>query len=260
MDYLRDFYEGHCDEDARLTSRCGIVEFLTTMRYIEKYRKPGDRVIEIGAGTGRYSHALAQKGYRVDAVELLGHNIEGFRRNTLPGEPVTVRQGSALDLSGFGNDIYDLTLLLGPMYHLYTVGEQRQALAEAIRVTKPGGVVFAAYCGNDATVLQCCFCRGFLKDPHYLSLTDMDTFKLASTPKEVFALHRREDVDALMEGFPVQRLHFVGADMATGYLRDTIEQMDEELYGLYLRYHFATCERPDLVGASNHFLDIFQKQ
>lgn len=43
------------------------------------------------------------------------------------------------------------------MYHLYTVEEQKKALAEAIRVTKPGGVVFAAYCGNDATVLQCCF-------------------------------------------------------------------------------------------------------
>lgn len=83
MDYLRDFYEGHCDEDARLTSRRGIVEFLTTMRYIEKYRKPGDRVIEIGAGTGRYAHALAQAGHPADAVELLGHNIDVFRRNTL---------------------------------------------------------------------------------------------------------------------------------------------------------------------------------
>lgn len=257
--YLTAFYGAH-EEDTRLTSRHGRIEFLTTMRYVERYLKPGDRIIEIGAGTGRYSHALAQAGHSVDAVELLEHNIEGFRRNTLPGEPVTVRQGSALDLNGFGNDAYDLTLLLGPMYHLYTVEEQKKALAEAIRVTKPGGIVFAAYCGNDATVLQCCFCREFLKDPHYRALTDMDTFKLASTPEEVFALHRREDVDALMEGFPVQRLHFVGSDMAAGYLRDTIEQMDEELYGLYLRYHFAICERPDLVGASNHFLDIFQKQ
>lgn len=88
---LREFYEAHCDEDARLRSRQGMVEFLTTMRYIEKYLKPGDRVIEIGAGTGRYSHALAQAGYQVDAVELLEHNIDVFRQNTLPGEPVTVR-------------------------------------------------------------------------------------------------------------------------------------------------------------------------
>lgn len=260
QDYLREFYEVHCDEDARLRSRRGMVEFLTTMRYIERYLKRGDKVLEIGAGTGRYSHALAQKGYAVDAVELLGHNIEVFQQNILPGEPVTVRQGNALDLSGFGDNTYDLTLLLGPVYHLFTADDQRRALAEAIRVTRPGGVVFAAYCGSDATAVQYCFIRGMFKEPHYRALADPVTFKLHSDPAEVFALHRREDIDGLMGGLPVERLHFVGTDMATGYMRDTIDQMDDELYELYLQYHFAICERPDLVGASNHFLDIFQKQ
>ena len=258
-DYLREFYEVHCDEDARLRSRCGMVEFLTTMRYIETYLEPGDRIIEIGAGTGRYSHALAQAGHSVDAVELLEHNIKVFRRSTLPGEPVTVRQGNALDLSGFPDDFYDITLLLGPLYHLYTVAEQKKALTEALRVTKPGGVVFAAYCGSDATAIQFCFGKGMLKDPRYQALVDPETFKLASTPAEVFALHRREDIDALMEGLPAERLHFVGTDMATGYMAQTIDGMDRELYGWYLRYHFATCERPDLVGASNHYLDVFRK-
>ena len=259
QDYLSAFYEGH-DEDARLRSRHGMVEFLTTMRYVEKYLRPGNRVLEIGAGTGRYSHALAQKGYPVDAVELLGHNIEVFKRNTLSGEPVTVRQGDALDLSGFGDDAYDITLLLGPLYHLYTVEDQRKALIESIRVTKPGGVVFAAYCGSDATAIQFCFGKGMFQDLRYRALADPVTFKLSSTPAEVFALHRKEDIDALMDGLPVRRLHFVGTDMAAGYMPDAIEQMDDGLYDLYLRYHFATCERPDLVGASNHFLDIFRKQ
>lgn len=202
QDYLREFYEGHCDEDARLRSRNGMVEFLTTMRYVEWYLKPNDRILEIGAGTGRYSHALAQKGYTVDAVELLEHNIKVFEQNTIPGEPVTVRQGNALDLSEFGDNTYDLTLLLGPMYHLYTVEDQRRALAEAIRVAKPGGVVFAAYCGSDATAIQFCFGRGMFKEPRYRALADPETFKLDSTPAELFALHRKEDVDALMSGFP----------------------------------------------------------
>ena len=61
--YLTDFYS-HYDEDERLASRHGSVEFLTTMRYIEKYIRPQDRVLEIGAGTGRYSHALARQGNR----------------------------------------------------------------------------------------------------------------------------------------------------------------------------------------------------
>ena len=257
--YLREFYEGHCDEDARLRSRHGMVEYLTTMRYVEKYLKPGDRVIEIGAGTGRYSHALAQKGYQVDAVELLEHNIEVFRRSTLPSEPVTVRQGNALDLSEFPDGVYDITLLLGPMYHLYTAEEQKKALTEALRVTKPGGMVFAAYCGSDATAIQYCFVRGMFRDPRNLALADPMTFKLGSDPAHIFALHRREEIDALMDGLPATRLHFVGTDLFTCYMKDTIDQMDDELYELYLRYHFAVCERPDLVGVSNHFLDVFRK-
>ena len=95
------------------------VEYLTTLHYIQKYLSLGARVLEIGAGTGRYSHALARQGYRVGAVELVEHNIDLFRRHTLPGEPVTVTQGNALDLSFLEDDRYDLTLLLGPLYHLY---------------------------------------------------------------------------------------------------------------------------------------------
>lgn len=87
--YLIDFYNNY-DEDSRLELKHGTVEFLTTMRYIEKYLKSGDRVLEIGAGTGRYSHALARQGYTVDAVELVEHNIEVFRKNTLANENISV--------------------------------------------------------------------------------------------------------------------------------------------------------------------------
>ena len=75
--YIIDFYN-HYDEDNRLALKYGMVEFLTTMHYIEKYLKQGDKILEIGAGTGRYSHTLARQGYCVDAVELVEHNIEVF--------------------------------------------------------------------------------------------------------------------------------------------------------------------------------------
>ena len=131
----------------------GSVEFLTTMRYIEKYICPGNRVLEIGAGTGRYSHALACQGYSVDGVELVQHNIDVFRKNTLPEENITIRQGNALDLSAFPDDTYDITLLLGPLYHLYSKEDKEQAIREAVRVTKQGGIIFAAYVISDAAFL-----------------------------------------------------------------------------------------------------------
>lgn len=257
--YLQDYYEGH-DEDGRLTSRHGTVEYFTTMRYLERYLHPGYRIIDIGAGTGRYSHALAGKGYQVDAVELVEHNIELFKSHVTEGEPVTVTQGNALDLSGFESGAYDITLLLGPMYHLYTEEEQRQALSEAIRVTKKGGIVFAAYCNNDATLVQFCFQKGMLAEERYQNLIDPVTFKAKSTPLEVFQLYRKEDVDALMSHFPVTRLHYLGTDMATGFMPTVVDEMSDELFQTYLRYHLFICERPDMVGATNHMLDIFRKE
>ena len=255
---LTNYYSGY-DEEGRLLSRHGSVEYFTTMRYVEKYLKPGMRILEIGAATGRYSHALARAGYRVDAVELVQHNIDLFVQNTQPGENVTIRQGNAMDLGFFEKDTFDITLLLGPMYHLFTVEEQKEALAEAVRVTKPGGVIFAAYCGNDATMVQYCFGRGMLKQQRYKELVDPVTFKAASDPAELFQLYRKEDIDALMADFPVTRLHYVGTDMATNYMRSTIDEMDDELFELYLNYHFVICERSDMVGTSHHILDVFRK-
>lgn len=256
---LTEYYSGY-DEDSRLRSKHGMVEYVTTMRYVEKYLCPGMRILEIGAATGRYSHALAQKGYEVDAIELVQHNIDIFVEKTQPGEKVTIQQGNAKDLYMINDETYDITLLLGPMYHLFTVEEQKQALSEAIRVTKKGGILFIAYCGNDATMVQYCFGRGMLKEKRYQDLVDFTTFKASSDPAELFELYRKEDIDSLMAGFDTRRLHYVGTDMATNYMRACIDDMDDDFFNLYLQYHFTICERSDMVGVSHHILDIQKKE
>ena len=260
MHYLNEFYS-HYDEDGRLSKKHGSVEFLTTMRYIGKYIKPGDRVLEVGAGTGRYSHALARQGYTVDAVELIGHNIDVFQNNTQPGENISITQGNALDLSAFSDNTYDITLLLGPLYHLYTKEDKRQALREAIRVTRPGGVIFAAYVISDGCLLDEGFLRGNINVAEYVKtgLLDGETFAAKSEPKDLFELVRKEDVDELMRDFPTTRLHYVASDGCALLLRDAIDAMDDDAFALYLNYHFATCERSDLLGVTSHALDVFRK-
>ena len=260
MHYLNEFYS-HYDEDGRLSKKHGSVEFLTTMRYIGKYIKPGDRVLEVGAGTGRYSHALARQGYTVDAVELIGHNIDVFQNNTQPGENISITQGNALDLSAFSDNTYDITLLLGPLYHLYTKEDKRQALREAIRVTRPGGVIFAAYVISDGCLLDEGFLRGNINVAEYVKtgLLDGETFAAKSEPKDLFELVRKEDVDELMRDFPTTRLHYVASDGCALLLRDAIDAMDDDAFALYLNYHFATCERADLLGITSHALDVFRK-
>jgi SAM-dependent methyltransferase len=259
--YIVDFYN-HYDEDSRLLPRHGTIEFLTTMRYIERYLKQGDRIIEIGAGTGRYSHALARKGYMVDSVELVEHNIEIFRKNTLPEETITIQQGNAMDLSAFKDNQYDITLLLGPLYHLYKEEDKQQALRETIRVTKPGGIIFAAYVISDGCLLDEGFHRGNINVVEYIreGLIDPETFATRSKPKDLFELVRKEDIDRLMSVFPVTRLHYVATDGCALFFREAVDAMDDEMFQLYLKYHFSTCEREDLLGVSSHVVDVFQKK
>ncbi|MBD5144928.1 MAG: class I SAM-dependent methyltransferase [Ruminococcus sp.] len=259
--YVIDFYNS-IDEDSRLAdSKHGTVEFLTTMRYIEKYIRQGDCVLEIGAATGRYSHTLARQGYTVDAVELVEHNIEVFRKNTMPDEKITVTQGNALDLSAFPDNKYDITLLLGPLYHLYNDEDKRQALSEAIRVTKQGGIIFAAYVISDGSLIDEGFRLGGFSVADYIKngLLDPVTFAATSEPKDLFELVRKEDIDELMSVFPVTRLHYVATDGCARLIRDAVDNMDNDTFELFLKYHFATCEREDLLGITSHSLDIFRK-
>lgn len=259
-EYIIDFYNSH-DEDCRLTSKHGMVEFLTTMRYIEKYISSGACVLEIGAGTGRYSHALARQGYTVDAVELVNRNIEVFRKNTLPNEKITMTQGNALDLSFIPDNKYDITLLLGPLYHLYSIEDKRQALQEAIRVTKQGGIIFAAYVISDGSLINEGFTRKKFNVAEYIEngLLNAETFAAKSEPKDLFELVRKEDIDEVMSVFPTTRLHYVASDGYSELLRETIDTMDDDTFELYLKYHFVICERADMVGATSHALDIFKK-
>ena len=257
-DCLNAYYSAY-DEEGRLLTRYGRVEFETTMRYIRRYLPEDARIIEIGAGTGRYSHALARMGYPVDAVELVQHNIDQFIAGTAEGERVTIRQGSACDLSAFPDNAYDVTLLLGPMYHLFTEADKLAALSEAIRVTKPGGTIFAAYCMADPSILQFGFMKGNAPQLIEKGLLDPVTFRAASTPAELFELHRTEDIAALRSHFDVIPLHLVAADGYANHMRETLAGMDDEVFDLYLRYHFSTCERADMLGLSHHTLDIFRK-
>ncbi|MBQ4090008.1 MAG: methyltransferase domain-containing protein [Clostridia bacterium] len=255
---MENFY-ANSDEDSRLMGRCGNVEFITTVTYIEKYLRPGMRVLEIGAGTGRYSHYLARQGYHVDAVELTEHNIEIFRENTQLGENVTITQGSATDIATFASEQYDITLLLGPMYHLFTEKEKLAALSEAIRVTKKGGVVFAAYCMSDPSIMMYGFIKGHIHELMERNMLDPVTFKAFSSPQEIFELHRKQDIDALRMHFDVTQLHFVAADGYANHMRTVLPEMDDKTYALYVKYHLATCENQELVGYSNHTIDIFRK-
>ncbi len=260
MNHLEDYYNNY-DEEGRLLSRHGQVEYLTTMKYIKECLEgiAAPAILEVGAGTGRYSIALAKQGLRVTAVELIEHNLEILRSKLDGTEPIATLQGNALDLCVFPDGSFDLTMLLGPMYHLYTKEEKLKALSEAVRVTRPGGHILVAYCMNEPTVIQYVFGMDHLREVMELNMLTSD-WHCVSEPKDVFELVRTEDIAELDASVPVKRIKLVATDGATNYKREHIDAMDDETFGMWMEYHFAICERQDLIGASHHTLDILQKE
>ncbi len=260
MNYLENYYANY-DEDGRLAGNHGQVEYLTTMKYIHELigETEKKKILEVGAGTGRYSIALAKEGHEVDALEYTSHNLEIMNSKIEGIQNIKTHQGTALDLSRFQDETFDLTLVLGPMYHLYTEEDKKKALEEAIRVTKKQGHILVAYCMNEVCVLRYVFQKNNLWDCiNNKMLTD--DFRCISEAKDLFELVRLEEIDELNAHFSnVNRIKIVATDGATNYMRECIDAMDEATFDMWMKYHLATCERMDLIGATNHSLDILER-
>lgn len=262
MNHLENYYTNY-DEEGRLLSKHGQVEYRTTMKYIHEMMRDNEKkkILEVGAGTGRYSIALAKEGHEVDALEYTEHNLELMKAKIAEEGLSNIRthHGTALDLSRFADESFDITLVLGPMYHLYTKEDKCKAMGEAIRVTKKGGYIFVAYCMNEATMLQYVFGKGNLQyclDNRMLT----EDFNCISEEKDLFELVRLEAINELNAQFSkIERVKIVAADGATNYMRECIDTMDDATFEIWMKYHFTICERMDLIGATHHSLDILKK-
>lgn len=251
-----NFYNNY-DEEGRLLRKSRMPEYLNTMKYIEKYLTADSKIIEIGAGTGRYSLALAEKGYDVTAVELVPHNIEIMKKKVKSHHNIKIYEGNACDLSSFESETYDIVLLLGPMYHLFTDEDKHKALSEAIRLAKKNGVVFVSYCNNDTSIYKLFYKKKILD---YLDKGLIkDDYHTVSSSNEIFELYRKDDIDNLMKKYDVTRLHFVGVDMLSYISDDRLDLLNEREFEEYMKFLSNICEREECVGLSIHMLDIFRK-
>ena len=275
MTELEEYYNKF-NEEKRFNSRHGQVEYRVSMKYIHKYLDEAAasltgvagsgcgtddsvrnriKILDIGAGTGRYSVALAEEGYDVTAVELVRYNLGILKKKA---SSVRAMQGNALNLKKLANDSFDVTLLFGPMYHLFGIEDKRQALREAKRVTKPGGVILVAYCMNEYSVIT----YGF-KERHVLECMEQkrftEDFQTISTPSELYDYMRMEEINALNEAEGLERIQIISPDGPANYIRPFLNQLSEEEFEVFVRYQMAVCERADLIGAGAHTTDILRK-
>ena len=249
---------GAYDEDARLTkSRQGQLEYRMTMHHIHRLVPAGSKLLEIGAGTGRYSIALAREGYDVTALELVEHNLEVLRRNAQGLGNLTSHQADATDLGFLAGDRFDAVLMLGPMYHLYTPQEQHKALDEAIRLAKPGGLVMAAFLSVYAILYN-----NYLNGNFRAGLEENfdPTWRVRHFQEQMFTGFDIEEFEALFAQKPVNKLALVGTDSLLELAQPTCDfQMSNEEFELFFRHHLACCEKRELLGNQSHLLYICRK-
>ena len=270
MTELEQYYNKF-NEEKRLNSRHGQVEFRLSMKYIHEAietisKKTADeqasslqpqkiKILDIGAGTGRYSVALAEEGYDVTAVELVKYNLGILKKKN---SNVKAMQGNALNLKKLEADTFDVTLLFGPMYHLFGQEDKKKALSEARRVTKSDGVILVAYCMNEYGVLTYAFKEKHIGECMEEKRLTKD-FHTISQKENLYDYMRIEDINALLEDSGLERIKIISPDGPANYIRPFLNQLTEEEFEYFVQYQMATCERMDLIGAGAHTLDILRK-
>lgn len=255
---VKTIYENYCEDERLGRSRHGQLEYLTTMTYIHKYLRDDSRILEIGAGTGRYSIALAREGYDVTAVELVKHNLEILRSNGSGIDNLTAVQGDALDLSMLRNDSFDMTLVFGPLYHLYEPLDMHKAIDEAIRVTKPGGIIMIAFLSVYAIMFTNYLYEGLKGGLEENYTAD---YRVRHFEDQVFTGFDIAEFEALFADKPINWLKTVAADSVLEYGKRWCGlELNDEDFEAFSNYHLATCEVRELLGSSSHLLYICRKK
>ncbi len=260
MNRIEEYYNKF-NEDKRLKSRHGQVEFAVTMAKIkerlEYFMREGRgkedvRIADIGAGCGAYSIPLCNEGYDVTAVELVKHNLGVMKKNC---PHLKAYQGNAMDLKKLGDDSFDLVLMFGPLYHLYSNDDKIKALREAARIVKKSGVIMVAYTMNEYSILTYGFKEGHICECLENGSIDKD-FHVRASEENLYDYVTLSDIDALNEAAGLRRMSIFSPDGAADYMRICLNAMDEETFALFIDYQMSVCMRTDLIGAGSHTVDV----
>lgn len=263
MSHVQNFYDENVQNE---WERLGVrhrTEFAVTLRALREFLPPVPaRVIDIGGGPGRYALTLAEAGYGVTLVDLSDGNLafarEKARETGIRLEGVFHK--NALDLSSFPPESFDAALLMGPLYHLWHENERLQALREARRLLKPGGMIFASFISRFAP-FQDAAAKGFT-----WAITEPDTNeKLLTTGINVGAdgdgftdayFAHPDEVIPLCEAAGFETLLRLGCEGMAGGHEAYINSLEGRDFGIWAELNYRLGKDPAAIGASEHILYV----
>lgn len=265
IDRVVGYYSGY-DEQTRLSGGWGQVEFLRTQQIIGRYVKsPPAIVLDVGGAAGRYSCWLAKEGYEVHLIDPVPLHVRQAQVASAAQSETPIAScsvGDARQLE-FAAATADAVLLLGPLYHLVEPRDRGRALAEAYRVLKRGGILFAAGISRFASTIDG-LSSGYFLDPVFQEIMrcDLETGRHRNPTNnpayftDAFFHHPDElRAEVAGAGFEVPGLFAVEG---IGYMmKDFDENWGVESHrGFLLEIIGQTEQEPSLIGASPHIICV----
>lgn len=265
MNNIVSYYEKY-DEDSRLTSNnARKVEFTLTTMILNQYIEKHSKILELGAGTGIYSFYYADKGNDVTSTDITPKHIEIIKQKLKQNKKslsLSAEAADATDLSNYQSESFDIVLCLGPMYHLTDLYTREMCIKESLRVLKKGGILAVAYI-NKHYILNSVMTRDkkFLTNDFVNKI--MNTGVIKEGEKECFwtdaFFTTPIEIETFIEKFGVEIIDHAATDGLSPFLRDSIDNMNEEEYSAWLHYCFNSCREKSILGISNHGLLLCKK-
>ena len=236
------------------------IEFARTKEILTRFLPPAPAtVLDVGGASGAYATWLAELGYTVHLIDPVPLHIEQARQLSASGsDSFTVALGDARQLEAADGSL-DAVLLLGPLYHLIESADRLQALAEAARVARPGGVIVVAGISRFASLLDGLASK-HLDDQDFAAIVrdDLETGVHRNVDQRpgwftTAYFHRPEELRAELVTAGLQVEALLGVE-GPGWL--TASDVDGEVPEVLLWAARAVEAEPSAVGLSAHLLAI----
>ena len=262
MDLIEAYRE--IDEEKRLQSTLARrVEYLTTIRILEQYCSDKANCIDVGCGVGIYSLYMDGLGVKTTALDLVPEHIVRF--NEIIKETnadITAQVGTALNLSEFKSESFEVVLCLGPLYHFITLEQQIKCVKECRRVADPNAILLFSYI-SPYSVFPCAI-RGDInrmslklidkiiddhcieRDSPYCFWTDND-------------YHDPYEIEKLIADCGLKIIDHLSTDGQSIAFQNVVNKMTEKEFDIWMNYHLRTCRIRSMLGSSNHGLIVARK-
>ncbi len=263
---VRQFYDESPEmEWARLGEHP--FEFLLTTSMLDRYINPGHSILDIGGGPGRYAIYYAAKGNAVTLLDLSPGNIAlAKEKASEAGVGLTALPANCLDVDELNLPMYDIVLLMGPLYHLQTQGERVRAVEIALRRLKPGGILACSFILDFADIIfRMRNIPGAIgqeyEDEYWQQLVSGIIKGEGYTGPAFTQAHfiSQNQIEPFMAQFGLEKLHLFGQEGILAPCENQILQAPEQEQAQWLELAKRLLEVPQLLAYSEHAMYIGRK-